>query len=102
LKLASNPSTVPSFPTSGGGREGGREGGRANKIGRQLTYFYPSYSIFLFFFFLYTGITDLKFKPAYNPYTEPSMEIFGYHPDLKKYVDSSLSLSLPPSLPPQK
>lgn len=21
----------------------------------------------------------LKFKPAYNPYTEPSMEIFGYH-----------------------
>ena len=21
----------------------------------------------------------LRFKPAYNPYTEPSMEIFGYH-----------------------
>ena len=24
------------------------------------------------------GIPDVKFKPAYNPYTEPSMEIFGY------------------------
>jgi phenylalanyl-tRNA synthetase alpha subunit len=21
----------------------------------------------------------LRFKPAYNPYTEPSMEIFSYH-----------------------
>lgn len=36
------------------------------------------------------GITDLKFKPAYNPYTEPSMEIFGYHPDLKKCVGRRL------------
>ena len=25
------------------------------------------------------GITQLRFKPAYNPYTEPSMEIFSYH-----------------------
>jgi phenylalanyl-tRNA synthetase alpha chain len=30
---------------------------------------------------------DLKYKPAYNPYTEPSMEIFAYHPDLKKEVE---------------
>lgn len=22
---------------------------------------------------------DLKFKPAFNPYTEPSMEVFSYH-----------------------
>jgi phenylalanyl-tRNA synthetase alpha chain len=29
-------------------------------------------------FFKRIGITDVKFKPAYNPYTEPSMEIFGY------------------------
>ena len=35
-------------------------------------------------FFERIGITNLKFKPAFNPYTEPSMEIFGYHPDLKK------------------
>ena len=26
------------------------------------------------------GITNLKFKPHYNPYTEPSFEIFGEHP----------------------
>eukprot|EP00357_Protocruzia_adherens_P011883 CAMPEP_0114973702 /NCGR_PEP_ID=MMETSP0216-20121206/1109_1 /TAXON_ID=223996 /ORGANISM="Protocruzia adherens, Strain Boccale" /LENGTH=468 /DNA_ID=CAMNT_0002334239 /DNA_START=1873 /DNA_END=3279 /DNA_ORIENTATION=+ len=38
-------------------------------------------------FFEKIGITNLKFKPAYNPYTEPSMEIFGYHPILKKWVE---------------
>jgi phenylalanyl-tRNA synthetase alpha chain len=27
----------------------------------------------------HAGIDELKFKPAYNPYTEPSMEIFGKH-----------------------
>jgi hypothetical protein len=25
------------------------------------------------------GIKKLRFKPAYNPYTEPSMEVFSYH-----------------------
>ena len=25
------------------------------------------------------GIKRLRFKPAYNPYTEPSMEVFSYH-----------------------
>jgi phenylalanyl-tRNA synthetase alpha chain len=30
-------------------------------------------------FFKKLGITRLRFKPAYNPYTEPSMEIFSYH-----------------------
>merc|ERR1711981_185478 len=38
-------------------------------------------------FFLKLGITNLKFKPAYNPYTEPSMEIFSYHAGLKKWVE---------------
>lgn len=33
------------------------------------------------------GITDLRFKPAYNPYTEPSMEVFGFHPDLGKWTE---------------
>lgn len=33
-------------------------------------------------FFSAIGIDNVRFKPAYNPYTEPSMEIFGYHPDL--------------------
>ena len=30
-------------------------------------------------FFEKIGIPDVRFKPAFNPYTEPSMEIFGYH-----------------------
>lgn len=38
-------------------------------------------------FFEKIGITQLRFKPAYNPYTEPSMEIFGYHPDLQKWTE---------------
>ena len=38
-------------------------------------------------FFKKIGIKQLKFKPAYNPYTEPSLEIFGYHPKLKKLVE---------------
>jgi len=38
-------------------------------------------------FFQRLGINDIRFKPAYNPYTEPSMEIFGYHPILKKWVE---------------
>jgi phenylalanyl-tRNA synthetase alpha chain len=38
-------------------------------------------------FFKKIGITQLRFKPAFNPYTEPSMEIFGYHPDLKQWTE---------------
>ena len=38
-------------------------------------------------FFAEIGITNVRFKPAYNPYTEPSMEIFGYHPDLGKWTE---------------
>jgi phenylalanyl-tRNA synthetase alpha chain len=38
-------------------------------------------------FFEKIGITQIRFKPAYNPYTEPSMEIFGYHPELKKWTE---------------
>ena len=32
-------------------------------------------------FYAKIGIKQLKFKPAYNPYTEPSLEIFGFHPN---------------------
>lgn len=42
---------------------------------------------FMEVFFGKMGITDLRFKPAYNPYTEPSMEIFSYHKGLKKWVE---------------
>jgi phenylalanyl-tRNA synthetase alpha chain len=38
-------------------------------------------------FFKKLGIEKLKFKAAYNPYTEPSMEIFCYHPGLKKWIE---------------
>lgn len=38
-------------------------------------------------FFGQMGVHELRFKPAYNPYTQPSLEIFGYHPDLQKWVE---------------
>ena len=38
-------------------------------------------------FFQKLGIEKLRFKPAYNPYTEPSMEIFSYHEGLGKWVE---------------
>lgn len=57
-------------------------------------------------FFRRLGFKDLKFKPAYNPYTEPSMEIFGWHPVLQKQVEVGNSgvfrpeMLLPMGLPP--
>ncbi|KAH0792185.1 phenylalanine--tRNA ligase alpha subunit [Histomonas meleagridis] len=38
-------------------------------------------------FFSRIGLTEIEFKPAYNPYTEPSMEIFAYHPGLGKWIE---------------
>ncbi|EHL03361.1 putative Phenylalanyl-tRNA synthetase alpha chain [Glarea lozoyensis 74030] len=42
---------------------------------------------FMEIFFNKMGIEDLRFKPAYNPYTEPSMEIFSFHKGLNKLVE---------------
>jgi phenylalanyl-tRNA synthetase alpha chain len=42
---------------------------------------------FMQIFFSKMGIEDLRFKPAYNPYTEPSMEIFSFHKGLNKLVE---------------
>lgn len=42
---------------------------------------------FMQIFFAKMGVTNLRFKPAYNPYTEPSLEIFSYHQGLKKWVE---------------
>ena len=42
---------------------------------------------FLDIFFKKLGVTDLRFKPTYNPYTEPSLEVFSYHKGLKKWVE---------------
>uniref|UniRef100_A0A915CWU5 phenylalanine--tRNA ligase n=1 Tax=Ditylenchus dipsaci TaxID=166011 RepID=A0A915CWU5_9BILA len=38
-------------------------------------------------FFRKCGIQKLHFKPTYNPYTEPSMEIYAYHEGLGKMVE---------------
>ena len=38
-------------------------------------------------FFKKVGIEQLRFKPAFNPYTEPSMEIFGYHEGMKRWME---------------
>ncbi|GJD06611.1 Phenylalanine--tRNA ligase alpha subunit, cytoplasmic [Galdieria sulphuraria] len=39
------------------------------------------------YFFSQLGMSQLKFKPTYNPYTEPSMEIFAFHQGLGKWVE---------------
>ncbi|XP_043281076.1 phenylalanine--tRNA ligase alpha subunit isoform X2 [Venturia canescens] len=41
----------------------------------------------LYEFFKKLGIEQLEFKPAYNPYTEPSMEIFCFHNGLGKWIE---------------
>lgn len=41
---------------------------------------------------IHTGITTLRFKPAYNPYTEPSMEVFSYHSGESDANDTCTSL----------
>ena len=38
-------------------------------------------------FYAQIGISKIRFKPVYNPYTEPSMEIYGYHDALQKWVE---------------
>ncbi len=38
-------------------------------------------------FFRKLGMTKLRFKPAFNPYTEPSMEIFAFHEGLGKWIE---------------
>jgi len=52
------------------------------------------------------GIKKIKFKPAYNPYTEPSMEIFGYSDEKHSWMEIGNSgifrpeMLLPLGLPP--
>lgn len=41
-------------------------------------------------FFSRLGLPKLRFKPAYNPYTEPSMEIFSYSEQLNKWMEVGL------------
>ena len=57
-------------------------------------------------YFKRLGLEQLRFKPAYNPYTEPSMEIFALHPITKKWIEIGNSgvfrpeMLLPMGLPP--
>jgi len=57
-------------------------------------------------FFTRIGLPKLRFKPAYNPYTEPSLEIFAFHPLLDKWVEIGNSgvfrpeMLLPMGMPP--
>ncbi|PON84031.1 Phenylalanyl-tRNA synthetase [Trema orientale] len=48
-------------------------------------------------------MSKLRFKPAYNPYAEPSMEIFSYHEGFKKRVEVGNSGMFRPEmlLPPE-
>jgi phenylalanyl-tRNA synthetase alpha chain len=38
-------------------------------------------------FYSQFGITDIQFKPHYNPYTEPSFELFGRHPETGELIE---------------
>jgi phenylalanyl-tRNA synthetase alpha chain len=38
-------------------------------------------------FYRQFGITDIRFKPHYNPYTEPSFELFGTHPETGELIE---------------
>eukprot|EP00756_Hemistasia_phaeocysticola_P037375 Hpha_TRINITY_DN16693_c2_g1::TRINITY_DN16693_c2_g1_i1::g.180575::m.180575/K01889/FARSA, pheS; phenylalanyl-tRNA synthetase alpha chain len=38
-------------------------------------------------FFEKVGVQNLQYKPTYNPYTEPSMEIHGWHEGLQKVIE---------------
>jgi len=38
-------------------------------------------------FYRRMGITKIKFRPTYNPYTEPSMEALGYNEQLGKWIE---------------
>ncbi|AFN83409.1 phenylalanyl-tRNA synthetase subunit beta [Encephalitozoon romaleae SJ-2008] len=38
-------------------------------------------------FFNRLGMCDIRFKPAFNPYTEPSMEVFGYHKGMNRWME---------------
>ncbi|GAB6879623.1 phenylalanine--tRNA ligase subunit alpha [Halorubrum gandharaense] len=38
-------------------------------------------------FYRQFGITGVEFKPHYNPYTEPSFELFGEHPETGELIE---------------
>ncbi|XP_026458590.1 phenylalanine--tRNA ligase alpha subunit, cytoplasmic-like [Papaver somniferum] len=49
-------------------------------------------------FFKRLGMKNISFKPTYNSYTEPSMEIHSYHEGLKKWVEVGNSSMIIPEM----
>lgn len=42
---------------------------------------------YLTYFYGRLGFSDLIFKPTYNPYTEPSLEVLAYHAPSQRYLE---------------
>ncbi|MEL6135889.1 MAG: phenylalanine--tRNA ligase subunit alpha [Cyanobacteria bacterium J06628_6] len=42
---------------------------------------------YLKYFYERLGFEDLQFKPTYNPYTEPSLEVLAYHAPSDRYLE---------------
>ncbi|WP_036030003.1 phenylalanine--tRNA ligase subunit alpha [Leptolyngbya sp. PCC 6406] len=42
---------------------------------------------YLIYFYERLGFKNLKLKPTYNPYTEPSLEVYAYHPPSQQYLE---------------
>jgi phenylalanyl-tRNA synthetase alpha chain len=42
---------------------------------------------YLTYFYERLGFKTLKFKPTYNPYTEPSLEVLAYYPPSDRYIE---------------
>ena len=42
---------------------------------------------YLTYFYERLGFKELKFKPTYNPYTEPSLEVLAYYPPSDRYIE---------------
>jgi phenylalanyl-tRNA synthetase alpha chain len=42
---------------------------------------------YLSYFYKKLGFTKFKFKPTYNPYTEPSLEVYAYHPPSDGFIE---------------
>ena len=42
---------------------------------------------YLHYFYDRLGFKQLKFRPTYNPYTEPSLEVLAYHGPSDQYLE---------------
>ena len=47
----------------------------------------PHLKWYLLEFYKQMGYTDVRLRPAYFPYTEPSVEVDGWHPEKQEWVE---------------